>query len=256
MICNVKTIYDSIDRLAPFELAYDWDNVGLLCGDFRSDVHCILVALDVCAPVIEEAERVGAHCIVTHHPILFRPIQRIDVSSHDGALVYGLIKAGISHIAAHTNLDIAEGGVNDALIKTLGLTADFSRGHMRFGIVEETNLDEINRRVGSRLVCDPCVYGNRAGTIRRFAVSSGSAGGEEIHEALINGADVLITGEMKYHDLLEAMDSGLNVICAGHAHTERCAVEVLANHLQSDLNALKFTVRVVQSCIYGYGGIR
>ncbi len=256
MHCTVKTVYDLIDCLAPFSLACEWDNVGLLCGDFSAGVRCILTALDICGPVLEEAERINAQCIVTHHPIMFRPIQKLNSESHDGILVRRLVKSGISHIAAHTNLDIADGGVNDALVEKLGLSADSKKEHMRFGSIAAISLEDINRLVGEKLHCDSRAFGERSRLIRRFAVSSGSAGWDEIHEALLNGADLLITGEMKYHDQLCALDFGLGLICAGHAATEQCAVEVLANHLQKEINALQFNVQVFQSCVSGYKCIR
>ena len=115
--CTVGDVYRLIDQFAPFSLAEDWDNPGLLVGSPDLTVTKALLAMDVTPAVIEEAAKTGAELIVTHHPVIFSPIKRVEA----GSIVYNLIRNGISVISAHTNLDIAEGGVNDCLAECLGL---------------------------------------------------------------------------------------------------------------------------------------
>lgn len=107
-----------LNGIAPFDLAEDWDNAGLLIGGRGDPATRILLALDVGDKVAEEAAEWKADLIVTHHPAIFRPIKRVD----SGDIVYQLIKQGIGVISAHTNLDAAEGGVNDCLASCLKLT--------------------------------------------------------------------------------------------------------------------------------------
>ena len=114
---TVTHIYDAIDRLAPFWLTMDFDNTGILVGDRNREVSCALLALDCTPSVIEQAKQLGAQLIVTHHPVIFHPLKRVN----EDAVVYQLIRSDIAVISAHTNLDIAQGGVNDALASAIGL---------------------------------------------------------------------------------------------------------------------------------------
>lgn len=114
---TIGEVYDYIDGFAPFDTALDFDNAGLLVGSRNDPVQTILVALDITLPVIEEAKQLGAQLIVSHHPVIFRPVR----SLHRDSAPYRLAQAGIGAICAHTNLDMAKGGVNDCLGERLGL---------------------------------------------------------------------------------------------------------------------------------------
>ena len=108
---TVLQIYEAIDRLAPFSLSMDFDNTGILVGDRQKKVERTLLALDCTKEVLRQAKELGAQLIITHHPIIFHPIKRVNEDS----LVYHLLRSDIAVISAHTNLDIAQGGVNDLL---------------------------------------------------------------------------------------------------------------------------------------------
>jgi len=110
-----------IEELAPSELAEEWDNVGLQCGDLGREVTRAMTALTVTDEVIEQAEKASCEIIIAHHPVVFRPLSRIDAASPVGRLLYKMVRSGIVCIAAHTNLDAAPGGVNDSLADRLGL---------------------------------------------------------------------------------------------------------------------------------------
>ncbi len=116
-MCTNQDVYNAINQMAPFSTAMSWDNVGLLIGSSETPVKKALLALDVTSPVLEEAVSTEANLIITHHPIIFKALSQIQADS----LVYRLIAAGISVISAHTNLDMAPGGVNDSLAACLGL---------------------------------------------------------------------------------------------------------------------------------------
>ena len=113
---TVKNIYDFIDSIAPFETQCEWDNSGLLVGDSCREVSKIGVVLDITTEAIKYAAENGINLIVSHHPVIFRGIKTVTADDP----TYMLIKNGISAICAHTSLDIAKGGVNDALADTLG----------------------------------------------------------------------------------------------------------------------------------------
>lgn len=106
-----------IDSFAPFSTAMDFDNVGLLVGGSEASVTRALVALDITPPVVEEAKRLKAQLIVSHHPVIFHPLKRLEEES----VPYQLARAGIAALCAHTNLDMAQGGVNTCLAKAIGL---------------------------------------------------------------------------------------------------------------------------------------
>ncbi|MBQ4100096.1 MAG: Nif3-like dinuclear metal center hexameric protein, partial [Oscillospiraceae bacterium] len=115
---NVKNVFDYIDALAPFKTAEDWDNSGLLIGSPTAKVEKALIALEITNEVIDEAIELRADLIITHHPVIFKPIKNIDESD----LIYRLIANNIAVISAHTNLDVAKSGVNFTLADVLELS--------------------------------------------------------------------------------------------------------------------------------------
>lgn len=118
MAVFVRDIYRVMDQMAPFSLSMDFDNTGLLVGDEDAEVTGVLLALDCTSAVLEEAQKKGANLILTHHPIIFKGIKSVRADS----VVYQAIRRGVHVISAHTNLDIAQGGVNDCLAHQLGLS--------------------------------------------------------------------------------------------------------------------------------------
>ena len=124
-MAKAKDILQFIESIAPTELKMDWDNVGLLCGRGDQEVSTILVALDPFPHVCDEAAEIGADLLVTHHPLIFEPLKSVTDQTTIGQSIQKLIAHNITTINAHTNLDCAEGGVNDTLAKTLEL-ADIS----------------------------------------------------------------------------------------------------------------------------------
>lgn len=118
---KTQEIYKLLNQIAPFELAYDFDNVGLLIGDYQQEVSKIMLALDATPEVVEQAIAEEVQLLITHHPIIFKPMSSITTSTPTGDIVFKLIKNNISVISMHTNLDIAANGVNDVLAKLAGL---------------------------------------------------------------------------------------------------------------------------------------
>lgn len=121
---KVKDYYNFIDAWAPFDLAQDYDNVGLLLGNMEYDVSGVLIALDVTCDVINEAKSLGANLIIAHHPIIFSGIYDVTCNTATGKICYLLAQNLMSVICAHTNLDAAEGGVADCLADALDLSTE------------------------------------------------------------------------------------------------------------------------------------
>lgn len=247
MPVTVGQVLRLIDGLAPFELAEPWDNVGLLAGAPDWPVEKVLCALDLRMEVLDEAKRIGAQLIVTHHPILFRGRKNLCESDGEGRLLCALVRSKIAMIAAHTNYDNAAPGVNDALAGVLGLRdAQPLESGMRIGTIEETDFGTFCDRVRSALKGPARCYGDLKRMIRRVAVLGG-AGEDYARLAIDAGADVYVTGEMAYHKALDAVDNGLCVIEAGHAATEYPAISALKSGLQIAADAVQYGICVEQS---------
>ena len=248
MKATVTQIYDIINEIAPFEKAEAWDNVGLLAGSMKNEVTGILCALDFTEEVLLEAERLGANLIVTHHPILFAPRKRLTEDDYEGRVLCSLIRKNISLIAAHTNYDVASGGVNDILASALGLTnirmvESDEDSILRIGDIEPIRLSDFRDKVSSILKDVVRMYGDGEKIIKTVAVCGGS-GGEYAPIAYNSGADVYVTGEMRYHDSLNYALEGHASLHAGHDATERIAIKPLSHGLQNWINELKYNLTV------------
>ena len=234
---TVADILNFVEGIAPPYMKMDWDNCGLLCGRKEKEVRKILVALDPFRNVIEEAIGLGADLIVTHHPLIFRnPLMAVNEDSETGRCVLDLIEHGIAAINAHTNLDLAPGGVNDVLAQTLGLqdieiiNPIENYGLLRRGTVAEQPLSDFLGTVKERLHCDGLRYVSSGKPVRKVAVGGGSCA-DEMEEALAAGCDTFVTADVKYNQFRTAFELGLNLIDAGHFHTENPVMPILAEKL-------------------------
>jgi dinuclear metal center YbgI/SA1388 family protein len=344
---TVANVIDYLEQLAPTSLAADWDNVGLLLGDRAGVVQRVMTCLTVTPESAAEAVESAAQLIVTHHPVLFRPVKKLTTATPEGRTLLSLIQAGIAVYCAHTAFDNTQGGINDALAGRLGLMevtplrsregvrqckivvfvpdADLGRvsdalfaagaGHIGqysqcsfrlagtgtfFGsdasnptIGQKGRREEVSEwrleavcleadvpgavaamrkahsyeepahdvyplrpvastrgegRIGRLPVALPLselarqvkaslnaavlqTAGDLARAVERVAIVCG-AGGEFLTDAIRAGADVLLTGELRFHDYLSARAQGLALVLPGHYATEHPGVEELASRLQ------------------------
>lgn len=245
---TVQNILDIVNEIAPFEKAEPWDNVGILAGSKRNEVTGILCALDFTEEVLLEAEKLGANLIITHHPILFSAKKRLTEDDYEGRVLCALIRKNMNLIAAHTNYDVAEGGVNDILADHLNLKnirpLDTDEdGILRMGEIEPMTLSEFSAKVSKALGDVVRVYGDKEKIIKTVAVCGGS-GGEYAKAAFSAGADAYVTGEMRYHDSLNFALEGYATLHAGHDATERIAIKPLSDGLQNRLNELQYNLTV------------
>ena len=236
---SVKDILDAFYDWAPPELALSWDNSGHAIGDPGKPVRKICCALDVSCSSIDFAKKEGAELLITHHPILISPIKSILEDSISGKRIIASIKNGISIVSLHTNLDAAKGGVNDLLSELLGvkgprLVEDPEGAKiLRIGkLAPPRRLDELLSEVKRALGCEALSFtGKRDIVIESLAICGGS-GSSYWQLAMENGADCLLTGELRHHDALDARDAGFSIIGAGHFETEAPIVERLAQYLR------------------------
>ena len=234
MLATVNDLVELLEELMPSNLAEDWDNVGLMLGRKGKTVKRILLALDLSKEVVEQAVAQKIDLIITHHPAIFKKLKRVVDNDWQQDLLLTLAENGIAVYSAHTNLDCVSTGVNDVLAKLLKLedteVLDDSNGLGRIGVVEETSLAEYAQVVKTALKADYVVVGDAGKQVHKVAVCGG-AGSDLIDLALANGADTLVTGDVKYHSAQQAVFSGLNIIDAGHQPTELPVLEKLADRL-------------------------
>ena len=255
---TVQQVYEGMQRLAPPELAEHWDNPGLLV-DCGGNVRRVLVTLDITPEVVEEAAAKQCTIIVAHHPVIFDPLKRLCPAD----VPYQLVQAGISAICMHTNLDAAEGGVNEVLAGIFGMRdwEVFADGCGRVGEVEPITVPELARKaqavLGGR--CNrprsgPAVqvkFADSGRTVKRLAVISG-AGGSLFAEAIAEDADCLLTGEANHHHALDAKRLGLSLIAAGHYATEFPVTAAVAAALRTALPELEVLVSTENRDPYTY----
>lgn len=246
--------------LAPLELAESWDNCGLLVGRRERKVERIMVALDLTEEVLKEAEKKHCELIVTHHPLYFNPPKKINDEENIGEWILTLAEKKIALICLHTCLDAAEGGVNDALAKELGLIQveklegmhEYS-GMGRIGLLPKSlTAKQFADQVKTALYIDAVKLVCGKEPIQKVAVLGGS-GGDALSLAVDAGADALVTGDVKHHVFLDAKRQGITLIDAGHFHTENPVCKVLEQFLTKsfpELEVFRTTVldQVIVSC--------
>ncbi len=233
---KVKDIIEKIERFAPRELAYEWDNTGFIIGNREKEVKKVFLTLDVFKETVHEAIAMGADMIISHHPILFKGIQVIDYDTQDGYIVSELIKNDIALYCAHTSMDCAQGGINDVLANKLGIIdAKVIQQNEKFDgcglgrigkISGEMTLREYAEFVKKQLNTPFVrVCGDLDKKISAVAVGGGACD-DLIGDATVMGADVLVTADMKYHISQGAVCDGLLIIDAGHYPTEVFVTEI------------------------------
>ena len=234
-MATVADILKFVETVAPPYMKEDWDNVGLNCGHMDRPVTKILVALDPFPHVCREAKEIGADLLVTHHALIWKPGFITDANAQGRSTLF-LIENGIAHINAHTNLDQAPGGVNDVLAAKLGLenveivNPQNGIGLMRCGDVAAQTLENFLATVKEQLDCDGLRYVDGGKPVRKVAVGGGSCAGG-MWEVLAAGCDTFVTADIKYNQFWDAQDLGINLIDAGHFHTENPVVAVLADKI-------------------------
>ena len=238
---TVKDVLRAMEQLAPLALALPDDHIGLLAGDSRAAVTKIIVALDASLAVIDEAVAAGAELLVVHHPVM-RGLDAVNESSYDAARVLKLLNNNIACIAMHTNLDACDDGVNDLLAQRCGLVdpviLDAGTRLGRVGTVPGApSPRDYAAQVAAALDCKTLRFCAGSRPVRKAAVGSGnSTDGYALVVAA--GCDAFVTGDVKYHLWLEAKESGMTLIDAGHFETEVIVCQPVHDYLTRQFPAL------------------
>lgn len=228
---TVQQLYEAMQALAPLELAESWDNPGLLV-DCAGEVTRVLVTLDITPEVVAEAAAKHCEAIVAHHPVIFDPLKKLGPQD----VPFQLVRAGISAICMHTNLDAAPGGVNDVLADLLRIEnrRDFADNCGRIGTLNVPTTAQQLAETCSRMLHTHCRFVEADHPVEKLAEVSG-AGGSYLQQAIDEGADCLVTGEAAHHIAILAKQKGVGLVVAGHWGTEHPVVFALADALTERL---------------------
>ncbi len=233
---TVNDVFEYINSIAPFEKQCEWDNSGFIVGDKNARVKKIGIVLDITNEAVRYATENGIDLIISHHPVIFRGIKTVMADDP----TYLLIRNGISAICAHTSLDIAKGGVNDALAKALGFGNAIPLSDS--GETEMVRVAEINALSGKQLamlcaekLSTAVTVADSGKPIKKVALCGG-AGADFMHDAAKAGCDAYITGEAKHHEFLDAKSIGITLIAAGHFETENPVVAILEEKIRDNFD--------------------
>ena len=250
---TVQWLYDWLNAYAPFDTAEEFDNPGLLTGRMDWEVTGVLLALDCTPQTVREARELGANVIISHHPLMFSPLQTLREDGFEAGILCELIRGKIALIAAHTNLDKAVGGVNDALAARLGLSQITGEGFVRAGdLPYPMTAAEAASYCGEKLDTVVRLTGSPDTRIIRLGMCSG-AGSGEWKEALKWGAQAFLTGEVKHHVAIEAAFSGIPLMEAGHYATEDPGMDMLADALQKAADEVQYNLHLYRTQSDPYG---
>lgn len=244
----MEQVVATLQKIAPLDLAEEWDNVGLLVGWNESSVSKVMTTLDVTLDSLQEAIDRKANLIVSHHPLPFVATKRITNGDLPGRLICKALQNSISIYSPHTAWDNAEGGINDQLAALIGMNQSAplipkigelhgGRGSARIGTLDHpATLTELVERLGKKIgEMNPLANCEMNHSVRRIAICCGS-GGSMIRKAISRGADLLLTGEATYHQCLEASQADVAILRIGHFNSEFFAMESLAERLASQVN--------------------
>ncbi len=251
MIC--KDIISELERLSPIKYAESWDNVGLLVGRQDREVNKIMLALDATDSVISRAVELSVDMIITHHPLIFSPVKKVNDSDFVGNKILSLAENKISYYAMHTNFDIM-GGMSELSANIIGLDnqeileVTCEEDGIQQGV---GRIGEIVRRITIKQICEEIkdkfglknvmVYGDTEYVPTKIAISPGS-GKSLIKESYNRGCDLLITGDIGHHDGIDAVDMGVNIIDATHYGLEHIFMEYIHKYL---IDVFKDKIEVV-----------
>ena len=253
MECTVADIIRILEELAPRQLAEDWDNSGLQVGSMQWPVKKVWVSLDPSPPVIQAACKQNVSLLVTHHPLIFRPLKSIDCSHYLGKSIQLAVEHRLCIFSVHTNLDKTDSGLNDMLAERIGLrdvtVLDSHDGSLSFGRIGElarsSSVEALAESVKGALNIEYVrVAGDLKQEVSKVLVCSGSGSGL-LQEFLASDAHVYLSGDLRYHDALEVSHAHRAMIDIGHFASEHIMVDALAHLLSTELAAVDAAVEVI-----------
>ena len=238
MSITVKELYGYLNSEIPSSLSCEWDNDGLMvCENENREVKKILLSLDITESAIVYAANNGFDVIISHHPLIFKPIRSLNTTDLTSKRAISALISGISVMSFHTRLDALTGGVNDVLCDLLNIMDTNAFGPAgeeigRVGTVEPAPLCDFAKLIKEKLGSDIVVVTDAGKNVSRVAVIGGD-GKDYVKAAQLAGADTFVTGRCGYNVDVDAKDLGLNIIEAGHYYTEAPVLHKLAELIES-----------------------
>ncbi|MGL5972386.1 MAG: Nif3-like dinuclear metal center hexameric protein [Oscillospiraceae bacterium] len=239
-------LFNYLNSLYPIDLSCSWDNSGFLVGDKNKKITSVLICLDITYDVLNEAILKGSNLIISHHPIIFEPIKKINEDN----IVYSLIKNDISVISFHTNLDAGENGINDVLCRLLNLNNIYKLKHnaneaafLRVGETSITDCNLVLNKIKNVLKSKILKTSRVRKDIKTIAVCGGS-GSNFIPLVIENKIDLYLTSEIKHDKFIMANDNNIIVVDAGHFETEDIICGYLKNTLKEKFENLDVSIAV------------
>lgn len=242
---TVKDIFERLCEIAPLELQLPFDNSGFLIGRGDAPAESVLLSLDVTDEVVDEAIERGAQLIISHHPVIWEEMKQITDRLPKNRKIIKLIEHGIAVISMHTNLDIAQGGVNDVLIELLGARNEGPFDEEKCGrmgrLDKALSMEEFLRLCKDRLKTNGLRYYDAGRPVERIAVLGGS-GGSNLIGAWEAGCDTYVTADIKYSVFLLSRELGVNLIDGDHFCTENPVIEAVAQKLRDSFPDSEFLI--------------
>lgn len=249
---KVEKLVEIIEKFSPLEEQEPWDNSGFQLKIGNADINKVLVAMEITDKVIDEAINKGIAIIVTHHPMIFESIKQVCDNEVTGNHLVKLIKHNICVYASHTPFDKCDGGNNDYLANLLHLheikimETDTS-GFCRTGLIDgEYSVGEYIQQVSDWLKIDKKLMafcGDLNDRVQKVGICTG-AGADYIENAIEDGCDLFVTGDVKYHQAQLANEKGLNLLDIGHYGSEKIFAKNMAEYLRYNTN-----IEIVESDI-------
>ncbi len=225
---TAKELYEKMSLYIPRELSEEWDNDGLMCcADGSHEIKKVLLTLDVTEEICDYAIESGFDLIVSHHPLIFKPIAALNEQNHVARKLIKLLGSEIAVFSFHTRADKVSGGVNDRLCELLGVenAKPFGEGNLgRIGDVDEMTLEDFIYKAKTILDADIVKYSDGYNSVKRVALVGGD-GKDFVADAIAAGADTYLSGRISYNIMEEAAELGINLVEAGHYFTEQPLME-------------------------------
>ena len=236
---TLAEIIEVADRIFPFEYAETWDNCGIQVGHPERSIRSIAFSLDATVETVEFASHCACELLVTHHPLIMEPVRSISGETFVGKTILNAVRSGVDILSLHTNLDAAPGGLNDHIADRLGLqdvTVPHPARCARMGrLSAPLPVSDLGRRLARELgVSLVRLISREEREVRNVFCACGSGMGY-LGEALRYRADVIVTGDVRYHAAREAFDLEIPVIDAGHYGLEKAAVGLMARAFSLEL---------------------
>jgi dinuclear metal center protein, YbgI family len=256
---KLRELLDRIRVKYPEELQYSWDNSSLNLGDLDQDIKKIMLTLEITNRTIDEAVEKGVDLVISHHPFLISKLNQITSDTIKGGLVYKMIRNNISAYCMHTSYDMAEDGLNDYFFNLLGIkdrevldvksSLDYYNEGKVYGLGRVAELEkplvigELISKLKDKLNIDHARYvGPKDLVISKIAVVTGN-GSEFFQLAKSKGCDILVTGDIKYHQAMDALDLGIALLDFGHFGTEH----IFSKSVYDYINSISGDIEVIIS---------